>query len=151
MPRKKNEEKEAKKNTVSKNAKSKKNKDKKEVSKTKTKQTTLKEETKGRLVVSQHEKDEIDAVIDTFWLLIDKLRKAPRHLMAIGFIILLIGSTFSGWAQEIVGQEKAGLWYAITEDEDDLIIDPTGDFSEFSAGDEIRGVVPLLIFTILVR
>ena len=101
MPRKKNEEKEAKKNTVSKNAKSKKNTAKKEVSKTKTKQTTLKEETKGRLVVSQHEKDEIDAVIDTFWLLIDKLRKAPRHLMAIGFIILLIGSTFSGWAQEL--------------------------------------------------
>ena len=138
MPRKKNEEKEAKKNTVSKNAKSKKNTAKKEVSKTKIKQTTLKEETKGRLVVSQHEKDEIDAVIDTFWLLIDKLRKAPRHLMAIGFIILLIGSTFSGWAQEIVGQEKAGLWYAITEDEDDLIIDPNGDFPDFSAGDEIR-------------
>ena len=138
MPRKKNKEEEAKKSTASKNAKPKKNITKKEVPKTKTKQTTLKEETKGRLVVSQHEKDEIDAVIDTFWLLIDKLKKAPRHLMAIGFIVLLIGSTFSGWAQEVVGQDKAGLWYAITEDESDLIIDPTGDFPEFSAGDEVR-------------
>ena len=131
MPRKKNDEEEAKKSTASKNAKTKKNKPKKEASEIKTKQTTLKEETKGRLVVSQHEKDEIDAVIDTFWLLVDKLRKAPRHLMAIGFIILLIGSTFSGWAQEIVGQEKAGLWYAITEDEDYLLLDPTGNFPEF--------------------
>ena len=138
MPRKKTEKKDAKKSTTSKNAKSTKTSPKKETSKVKTKQTTLKDNSKGRLVVSQHEKDEIDAVIDTFWLFIDKLKKAPRHLMAIGFIILLIGSTFSGWAQEVVGQDKAGLWYAITEAESDLIIDPTGDFPEFSAGDEVR-------------
>ena len=91
MPRKKTEKKDAKKSTTSKNAKSTKASPKKEASKVKTKQTTLKDNSKGRLVVSQHEKDEIDAVIDTFWLFIDKLKKAPRHLMAIGFIILLIG------------------------------------------------------------
>ena len=138
MPRKKTEKKDAKKSTASKGAKSKKTSPKKEAAEVKTKQTTLKDDAKGRLIVSQHEKDEIDAVIDTFWLFVDKLKKAPRHLMAIGFIILLIGSTFSGWAQEVVGQEKAGLWYAITEAESDLIIDPTGDFSEFSVGDEVR-------------
>ena len=66
----------------------------------KTRQTTLKEESKGRLVVSQDEKDEIDAVIDAFWSFINLIKKAPRHLMFIGIVLALIGASFSGWAQE---------------------------------------------------
>ena len=68
---------------------------------------------KGRLVVSQHEKDEIDAVIDAFWSFVDLLKKAPRDLMIIGLITTLIGASFAGWAQELIGEEKAGYWYAL--------------------------------------
>ena len=106
---------------------------KEKTSKPKTKKTDLKKEGKGRLVVSQTEKDEIDAVIDTFWAFVDKVKKAPRHLMIIGIFITLIGASFSGWAQE-----DFGLWYAYTEKDDDLKLNPDGMFSNYSPGDEIR-------------
>ena len=57
----------------------------------KTRQTTLKEENKGRLIVSQHEKDEIDAVIDAFWSFINLIKKAPRPLLFAGIVLALIG------------------------------------------------------------
>jgi len=105
---------------------------------TKPKKTKNNKESKGRLVVSQHEKDEIDAVIDAFWSFINLIKKAPKHLMVIGFIIALIGASFSGWAQELVGQEKNGLWYAYTENEEDLKLNPNGMFLSYNHGDEIR-------------
>ena len=86
---------------------------------------------KGRLIVSQHEKDEIDAVVDAFWLFVDLLKKAPRHLMIIGLITTLIGASFSGWAQELVGQEKAGYWYAFTESDDELTRDLDGMYPNY--------------------
>ena len=110
---------------------------KKKNSKPKTKKTTLKKEGKGRLIVSQTEKDEIDAVIDAFWAFVDKVKKAPRHLMIIGIFITLIGATFSGWAQELAGQEKNGLWDAITETDDELKLNPDGGYLNYSPGDEI--------------
>ena len=115
-----------------------KSKKEKKSSKTKTKKTSSKSEGKGRLVVSQTEKDEIDAVIDTFWVFIDKVKKAPKHLMIIGIFLTLIGATFSGWAQELAGHEKNGLWYAYTEKDEDLSLDPNGMFPNYSPGDEIR-------------
>ena len=104
----------------------------------KTKQTTLKEESKGRLVVSQDEKDEIDAVIDAFWSFIDLIKKSPRHLLFAGIVLALIGTSFSGWAQELIGQEKNGLWYAYTENDDELFLDPSGNFPNYGDGQEIR-------------
>ena len=115
-----------------------KSKKEKKSSKAKTKKTSSKSEGKGRLVVSQTEKDEIDAVIDTFWAFIDKVKKAPKHLMIIGIFLTLIGATFSGWAQELAGHEKNGLWYAYTEKDEDLSLDPNGMFPNYSPGDEIR-------------
>ena len=65
-----------------------KSKKEKKSSKAKTKKTSSKSEGGGRLVVSQTEKDEIDAVIDAFWAFIDKVKKAPKHLMIIGIFSL---------------------------------------------------------------
>ena len=115
-----------------------KSKKEKKNSKTKRKKLAIKEEAKGRLVVSQTEKDEIDAVIDTFWAFVNKVKKAPKHLMVIGIFIALIGATFSGWAQELAGHEKNGLWFAITETDEELGLDSNGMFPNYSPGDEIR-------------
>ena len=131
MPKKKAEKKDASKKAPAKKEKT------QAKAKTTSKKATSKE-AKGRLVVSQHEKDEIDAVIDAFWLFIDLLKKAPRHLMIIGFITALIGASFSGWAQELVGQEKAGYWYAFTESDDELNRDLNGMYPNYSPGDSIK-------------
>ena len=131
MPKKKAEKKDASKKAPAKKEKT------QAKAKTTSKKATSKE-AKGRLVVSQHEKDEIDAVIDAFWLFIDLLKKAPRHLMIIGLITALIGASFSGWAQELVGQEKAGYWYAFTESDDELNRDLNGMYPNYSPGDSIK-------------
>ena len=52
-------------------------------------------------------------------------------------------SYFSGYGQELVGVEQSGIWYAITEDPDDLesSFDPVFNnrqYLEYSDGDEIR-------------
>ena len=38
------------------------------------------DEAKGRIVVSQRERDEIDAVVDAFWAFVDATKKAPKIL-----------------------------------------------------------------------
>ena len=122
MPKKKSKKEDASEETSPKEIKAKNKTSKKTTPKAK--KTKNNKESKGRLVVSQHEKDEIDAVIDAFWSFINLIKKAPKHLMLIGFIITLIGASFSGWAHELVGLEKNGLWYGYTEIEEDLNLNP---------------------------
>ena len=114
---------------------------------TNTKQTKLNSnEKKGKLTVSQRERDEIDAVMDTLWALVGALKnswKNTRPLLLAGIFIGLIGVTFSGYGQELVGVEQSGIWYAITEDPDDLeaSFDPVFNnrqYREYTDGDEIR-------------
>ena len=133
----------AKKNTSSKKAKPKKS----EAKKVSTKQTKLQpNKKKGKLRVTQRERDEIDAVMDTLWAFTGALRnswKNARPILLAGIIIGLIGVTFSGYGQELVGVEQSGIWYAITESPSDLesSFDPVfnnREYREYSAGDEIR-------------
>ena len=128
----------AKKNTSSK---------KSEAKKVSTKQTKLKpNKKKGKLRVSQRERDEIDAVMDTLWAFTGALKnswKNARPILLAGIIIGLIGVTFSGYGQELVGVEQSGIWYAITESPSELesSFDPVfnnREYREYSAGDEIR-------------
>ena len=98
MPKKKSKKEKAAEETPPEEIKAKSKTSKKTTSKSK--KTKNSKEKKGRLVVSQHEKDEIDAVIDAFWSFINLLKNAPKHLMVIGFVIALIGASCSGWAQE---------------------------------------------------
>ncbi|MEC7698020.1 MAG: pentapeptide repeat-containing protein, partial [Candidatus Thermoplasmatota archaeon] len=113
---------------------------------TTTKQTKLETNKKGKLTVSQRERDEIDAVMDALWAFVEALKnswKNARPILLAGIIIGLIGVTFSGYGQELVGVEQSGIWYAITEDPDDLesSFDPVFNnrqYLEYSNGDEIR-------------
>ena len=138
MPRKKIEKKEAPKKPPAKKRNTQTKAKKAPKAKTTIPKKTTKSELKGRLVVSQSEKDEIDAVIDAVWAFVELLKKAPRHLMIIGLITALIGASFSGWAQELVGQEKAGYWYAFTESDDELSRNQNGMFPNYSPGDSIK-------------
>ena len=128
----------AKKNTTTK---------KKVAKKTSTKQTKLQgNQKKGKLTVSQRERDEIDAVMDTLWAFVGALKnswKNTRPILLAGIFIGLIGVTFSGYGQELVGVEQSGIWYAITENPEDLeaSFDPVFNnrqYLEYSSGDEIR-------------
>ena len=89
-----------------------------------TKQTKLQgNQKKGKLTVSQRERDEIDAVMDTLWAFVGALKnswKNARPILIAGIFIGLIGVTFSGYGQELVGVEQSGIWYAITENPEDL-------------------------------
>ena len=106
------------------------------------KQTTLKEsEKKGKLTVSQRERDEIDAVVDTLWSFVNALKNAWKNSRAIlmaGIIIGLLGISFSGWGQEVIGLEQSGVWYAITENPNDLETNSNGLYLEYKPGDEVR-------------
>ena len=108
----------------------------------KSKQTTLKTtEKKGKLTVSQRERDEIDAVVDTLWSFVNALKNAwnnSRSILIAGIIIGLLGISFSGWGQEVIGLEQSGVWYAITENPNDLVSNSNGLYLEYSPGDEVR-------------
>ena len=120
---------------------------------TTTKQTKLETNKKGKLTVSQRERDEIDAVMDALWAFVEALKnswKNARPILLAGIIIGLIGVTFSGYGQELVGVEQSGIWYAITEDPDDLesSFDPVFNnrqYLEYSNGDEIRMAIMYLL------
>ncbi len=110
----------------------------KPLAKAKTSKSNKSSEKKGKLTVSQRERDEIDAVIDAFWAFVGKIKDAPRHLMVIGFVITLIGASFSGWAQELAGREKAGYWYAFTESDEELNRGLDGMYSNYAPEDSIK-------------
>ena len=110
----------------------------KPLAKAKTSKSNKSSEKKGKLTVSQRERDEIDAVIDAFWAFVGKIKDAPRHLMVIGFVITLIGASFSGWAQELAGHEKAGYWYAFTESDEELNRGLDGMYSNYAPEDSIK-------------
>ena len=109
---------------------------------TKTKQTTLEStEKKGKLSVSQRERDEIDAVVDTLWSFVNALKNAwknSRSILLAGLIIGFLGITLSGWGQEVVGMEQPGIWYAITDKPNDLVTNSNGLYLEYSPGDNVK-------------
>ena len=110
----------------------------KPLAKAKTSKAKKPSEKKGKLKVSQRERDEIDAVVDALWAFVGKLKDAPRHLMVIGLFITLIGASFSGWAQELAGQEKAGYWYAFTESDEELNRGLDGMYTNYAPEDSIK-------------
>ena len=67
-----------------------------------TKQTKLETRKKGKLTVSQRERDEIDAVMDALWAFVGALKNSwenARPILLAGIFIGLIGVTFSGYGQ----------------------------------------------------
>ena len=97
-------------------------------------------ETKGRLVVSQRERDEIDAVVDAFWGLIGAVKKAPRLLLMVGLFLVIMGASFSGWPQNTFDLEidgKTGVWLLVTETDYELARDISGDYRNFDDEDSV--------------
>ena len=75
------------------------------------------DEAKGRIVVSQRERDEIDAVVDAFWAFVDATKRAPKILLFAGIFLTIMGASFAGWPQDAFDLEiegKTGVWVLIT-------------------------------------
>ena len=98
------------------------------------------DEAKGRIVVSQRERDEIDAVVDAFWAFVEATKKAPRILLFGGIFLTIMGASFAGWPQDAFDLEiegKTGVWVLITRSDYELAKDTDGDYSNFEPGDSV--------------
>ena len=98
------------------------------------------DESKGRIVVSQRERDEIDAVVDAFWAVVDATKKAPRILLFVGIFLTITGAGFAGWPQEVFDMEiegKSGVWWYVTENDFELAQSKDGEYANFEPGDSV--------------
>ena len=103
-------------------------------------ETDSDDESKGRIIVSQRERDEIDAVVDTFWAFVDATKKAPKILLFVGIFLTIMGASFAGWPQDAFDLEiegKTGVWVLITKNDYELAKDTNGDYSNFEPGDSV--------------
>ena len=98
----------AKKKSTKKKAKEINPKKKKEIKKEKNEKVDSGDDVKGRIVVSQRERDEIDAVVDAFWAFVAAVKRAPKVLLLIGIFLTVTGATFAGWPQEVFDLEFDG-------------------------------------------
>ncbi len=98
------------------------------------------EDPKGRIVVSQRERDEIDAVVDAFWAFVDATKRAPRILLLAGIFLTIMGASFAGWPQTAFDMEiggKSGVWVLITENDYDMARGDDGYYANFEPDDSI--------------
>ena len=85
----------AKKKSTKKKAKEVAPKKKKEIKKDKSEKVDSGDDVKGRIVVSQSERDAIDAVVDAFWTFVAAVKRAPKILLLIGIFLTVTGATFA--------------------------------------------------------
>ena len=103
-------------------------------------ETNSDDESKGRIIVSQRERDEIDAVVDAFWAFVDATKRAPKILLFVGIFLTIMGASFAGWPQDAFDLEiegKTGVWVLITKNDYELAKDTDGDYSNFEPGDSV--------------
>ena len=60
-------------------------------------ETDSDDESKGRIIVSQRERDEIDAVVDAFWAFVDATKRGPKVLLFVWIFLTSMGASFAGW------------------------------------------------------
>ena len=102
--------------------------------------TDSENDSQGRIIVSQRERDEIDAVVDAFWAFVDATKKAPKILLFAGIFLTIMGASFAGWPQETFDLEiegKTGVWVLITKSDYELAKDIDGDYSNLKPGDSV--------------
>ena len=98
------------------------------------------DETKGRIVVSQRERDEIDAVVDALKGLLNAVKKAPKTLLLVGVFLTVLGASFAGWPQDTFGLDidgKSGVWVMVTSSDYDLAKGVDGYYSNFEPGEHV--------------
>tara|TARA_B100000686_G_scaffold246916_1_gene256400 strand:- start:286 stop:3627 length:3342 start_codon:yes stop_codon:yes gene_type:complete len=130
----------AKKKSTAKKAKEVVPKEKKGTKKRKKEKVDKSDDVKGRIVVSQRERDEIDAVIDAFWAFIAAVKRAPKVLLLAGIFLTITGATFAGWPQEAFDVEfhgKSGLWVLTTKSDFDMARNADGDYVNFDVDDRV--------------
>ncbi|MCS5647892.1 MAG: pentapeptide repeat-containing protein, partial [Dehalococcoidia bacterium] len=99
-----------------------------------------KDEAKGRLVVSQRERDEIDAVVDAFWAFIDATKKAPKLILLAGIFLTVMGASFAGWPQnafDLEVDDKSGVWLLITSSDYEMSRGSDGYYANFEPDDSV--------------
>ena len=102
--------------------------------------TDSEDESKGRIIVSQRERDEIDAVVDAFWAFVDATKRAPKILLFAGIFLTIMGASFAGWPQDAFDLEidgKSGVWVLVTKNDYELAKDTEGDYSNFEPGNSV--------------
>ena len=95
---------------------------------------------KGRIVVSQRERDEIDAVIDAFWAFVAATKKAPKILLLAGIFLTISGATFAGWPQDAFDLEiegKTGVWALVTKNDFQMSKNADGDYTNFNVDNHV--------------
>ena len=130
----------AKKKSNTKKAKEVAPKKKKETKKDRKEKVDNSDDAKGRIVVSQRERDEIDAVIDAFWVFIAAVKRAPKILLLAGIFLTITGATFAGWPQEAFDVEfhgKSGVWVLATKSDFDMARNADGDYVNFDVDDRV--------------
>ena len=130
----------AKKKSTKKKAKEVAPKKKKEIKKEKSEKVDSGDDVKGRIVVSQRERDEIDAVVDAFWTFVAAVKRAPKVLLLIGIFLTVTGATFAGWPQEVFDLEfdgKSGVWVLVTKSDFDMARNADGDYVNFDSDDRV--------------
>ena len=103
-------------------------------------ETDSDDESKGRIIVSQRERDEIDAVVDAFWAFVDATKRAPKILLFVGIFLTIMGASVAGGPQDAFDLEiegKTGVWVLITKNDYELAKDTDGDYSNFEPGDSV--------------
>ena len=98
------------------------------------------DDVKGRIVVSQRERDEIDAVIDAFWAFIAAVKRAPKVLLLAGIFLTITGATFAGWPQEAFDLEiegKTGVWVLVTKNDFQMSKNSDGNYANFDVDDRV--------------
>ena len=130
----------AKKKSTTKKAKDVAPKGKKVTKKEKKEKVDKNDDVKGRIVVSQRERDEIDAVIDAFWAFIAAVKRAPKILLLAGIFLTITGATFAGWPQDAFDLEiegKTGVWVLVTKNDFQMSKNSDGNYANFDVDDRV--------------
>ena len=94
--------------------------------------------------VRRRDRDEIDLVVDAFWVFVGKVRNASRPYLALGVLLVLLGLSLAGWPQGFVGESQGGYWSLRGADQSSLARYTTeGDYVEFTPGEKVtvEGVI----------
>jgi len=130
----------AKRKSTTKKAKEVAPKGKKVTKKEKKEKVDKNDDVKGRIVVSQRERDEIDAVIDAFWAFIAAVKRAPKILLLAGIFLTITGATFAGWPQDAFDLEiegKTGVWVLVTKNDFQMSKNSDGNYANFDVDDRV--------------
>ena len=94
--------------------------------------------------VRRRDRDEIDLVVDAFWVFVGKVRSASRPYLVLGVLLVLLGLSLAGWPQGFLDESQGGYWSLRGADQSSLArYTAEGDYVEFAPGERVtlEGVI----------